>query len=128
MCRSRTSPHLVHLLKYASPTMTGFMGEVLFHLQGGGVFSLGIPKAFKDCGAVPFAYAELDSSDNVADVMLPGKGWATFNFPVGSNSSSVNYRNNLWLEKMGPSGGVTNLILHYPDGASASYSVLDSSD
>jgi YD repeat-containing protein len=60
--------------------------------------------------------------------MLPAGGWAPFTFAVGSTRSSVNYQHNFWLEKILTSGAVTSLILHYPDGAQATYGVYDKSD
>jgi YD repeat-containing protein len=57
--------------------------------------------------------------------MMPAGGWATFNFPTNSATSSVNYRNDTWLEKQGPTGGITNLVLHFPNGSTGSYGVLD---
>lgn len=75
-----------------------------------------------------FSYAELSTDEYKADLLMPGGGWATFNFATNSNISSVNYRHNLTLEKAGPTGGVTNLILHYPDGSQANYGVSDTSN
>ncbi len=74
------------------------------------------------------SFGELSSDESTVDLMLPAGGWATFTFPTGSNTSSVNYRHNLWLEKQGPAGAVTSLLLHYPDGSQASYATADKSD
>lgn len=71
------------------------------------------------------SYAELDDAEATVDLMMPGGGWATFAFPTNSAASTANYRNNTWLEKQGPSGGVTNLLLHFPDGSVYAYGVLD---
>ena len=60
--------------------------------------------------------------------MLPEGNWATFTFPPGSSISGVNYLNNLWLEKVGSSGNITSLILHYPDGPQSTYGVRDTSN
>ena len=73
------------------------------------------------------SFAELDDAEATVDLMMPAGGWATFVFPTNSAASSANYRNNTWLEKQGPSGGVTNLLLHFPDGSIATYGVLDTS-
>src|SRR5262249_16861818 len=59
------------------------------------------------------SFAELASGDATVDLMLPAGGWATFTFPAGSTKSSINYQHNTWLEQFGPSGGVTNLVLHF---------------
>jgi RHS repeat-associated protein len=74
------------------------------------------------------SFAELDSAESKVDLMLPAGGWATFTFPANSAVSDVNYLHNLTLEKLGPSGGITNLTLHYTDGSSAIYDVADKSD
>ena len=71
------------------------------------------------------SFADMDSSENTVDLMLPAGNWATFSFPTGSSISGVNYRNNTWLEKAGSSGNVTSLILHYPDGAQSTYGARD---
>lgn len=74
------------------------------------------------------SFAELATGDATVDLMLPAGGWATFNFPSGSNLSTNNYLHNLVLEKQGPSGGITNLVLHYQDGSLCSYGSYDKSD
>lgn len=71
------------------------------------------------------SFADLDSSEAQVDLMLPAGGWATFDFPTGSSVSDVNYLNNLFLEKLGPSGAITNLVLHYSDGSQATYATVD---
>jgi len=73
------------------------------------------------------SFAELDSSKDKVDLMLPGGGWATFNFQSGSSLSDVNYRHNLALEKVG-TPTVTSLVLRYPDGAQTTYGLVDTSD
>src|SRR5206468_4631817 len=75
------------------------------------------------------SFAELDTSEATVEVMLPTGSWATFTFQANSSASDVNYRHNLTAEKQGPSpGGVTNIVLHYPDGSQAAYSVYDGTD
>jgi RHS repeat-associated protein len=74
------------------------------------------------------SFAELSTDESTVDLMLPAGGWAAFTFPSGSTRSSVDFLHNYWLEKFGPSGGITNLILHYPDGSQTSYGVYDKSD
>jgi hypothetical protein len=76
------------------------------------------------------SFAELSSDGYEVDLMLPAGGWALFAFTNSSTVSTVNYQQNLWLEKQGPSAGsspagVTNLVLHYPDGSQTSYGVED---
>ena len=71
------------------------------------------------------SFAELDSSENIVDLKLPAGTWATFTFPTNSNTSAINYRNNMWLEKIGTSSNITSLQLHYPDGPIATYAVSD---
>jgi YD repeat-containing protein len=71
------------------------------------------------------SFAELSSDESTVDLMAPAGGWATFSFPTNSNISSINYRKNLWLEKQGPAGGITNLILHRPNGSQTAYEVSD---
>jgi RHS repeat-associated protein len=71
------------------------------------------------------SFVELSQDESMAELMLPAGAWATFNFPSNSNISSINYRNNLWLEKQGPTGGVTNMVLHYKDGSQTAYAVSD---
>jgi RHS repeat-associated protein len=73
------------------------------------------------------SFAEFNNSENIADLMMPGGGWATFTFPTNSNVSNVNYRHNLSLEKVGSPGAVTSLILHDLDGSQTTYAVLDNS-
>jgi YD repeat-containing protein len=74
------------------------------------------------------SFAELSAGDATVDLMLPAGGWATFSFPSGSNLSTKNFLHNLVLEKQGPSGGITNLVLHYPDGSLCNYGVYDKSN
>ena len=44
------------------------------------------------------SFAELDSSENVVELMLPASGWATFTFS-GGTTSDMNYKHNLTLKK-----------------------------
>jgi RHS repeat-associated protein len=74
------------------------------------------------------SFGELSAGDATVDLMLPAGGWATFNFPTGSNLSTNNFLHNLVLEKQGPAGGITNLVLHLADGSTSSYGVYDKSD
>jgi hypothetical protein len=74
------------------------------------------------------SFGELSTGDAEVDLMLPAGGWATFDFPSGSTLSTNSFLHNLVLEKQGPSGGITNLILHYQDGSSLAYGVYDKSD
>lgn len=76
------------------------------------------------------SFAELSTDGYTVDLMLPGRGWAAFTFASGATNSSINYQNNVWLEKQGPGAGtsssaVTNLILHYSNGSQISYGVKD---
>ena len=73
------------------------------------------------------SFAELDDAEATVDLMMPAGGWATFNFPSGSATSSANYRNDTWLEKQGSTGSITNLVLHFPDGSTSTYGVVDTS-
>lgn len=79
------------------------------------------------------SFADQTSDGSEIDLMLPAGGWVIFDFPANSAYSSLNYRQNLWLEKQGPNAGsnpgaVTNLVLHYRDGSQISYGLVDTSD
>lgn len=73
------------------------------------------------------SFAELSLDESTVDLMLPAGGWATFNFPSGSNLSSVNYRHSDILEKVGSPGSITSLILHHTDGSQDTYGLRDNS-
>ncbi|HEV2394899.1 MAG TPA: cysteine peptidase family C39 domain-containing protein, partial [Verrucomicrobiae bacterium] len=75
-----------------------------------------------------FSFVELSSDEYTADLMLPTGAWATFDFASGSSISSINYWHQIYLEKQGPAGAITNLVLHFPNGSQASYGLEDSSD
>jgi hypothetical protein len=90
--------------------------------------SFGTPGAQWDCAW--FSFAELSSDGYLANVMLPGGGWTMCAFTNNSTYSSINYHDNLWLEKQGPNAGlypnsVTNLVLHFRDGSVINYGLED---
>jgi RHS repeat-associated protein len=70
-----------------------------------------------------FSFGELDLTEDTADMMLPGGGWATFIFQSNSSISDINYRHAFTLEKVGSPGEITSLILHKPDGSYDTYGV-----
>jgi hypothetical protein len=74
------------------------------------------------------SYCQLESSENTAALKLPEGGWVSFNFPTGSNVSDREYHRNLWAEKFGTSGDITNIVVHYPDGSQAIYGLRDDTD
>jgi hypothetical protein len=73
-----------------------------------------------------FAFAELANGDGTLEVSMPGGGWATFSFQAGSDVSDMEYFRNIWAEKMGPAGGVTNIVVHVLDGSTYIYGLNDS--
>jgi hypothetical protein len=71
-----------------------------------------------------FSYAELDTSQNTAELMLPAGTWTEFDFPTGSSVSSANYYHNMWLEKLYQSSTLIGLRLYEPNGGYAEYTNL----
>lgn len=67
-----------------------------------------------------FSWAELDSSGNSAEVLLPAGGFALFTFS-GSTNSVVNYRGNWILQKVMSSGTVASMKLISPSGKVIEY-------
>ncbi|SPE60028.1 putative YD repeat protein [Verrucomicrobia bacterium] len=72
------------------------------------------------------SFAELADGEAIVELMMPAGGWTTFTFPSNCNASTINFRNNTWLELQGPTGARTNLVLHNPDGSTLTYGILDS--
>src|SRR5438128_3229770 len=56
--------------------------------------------------------------------MLPAGTWTEFDFPIGSNVSSVNYYHDMWLEKLYQSSTLIGLRLYEPEGGYAEYTNL----
>ncbi len=71
------------------------------------------------------SFAEIDTSENQVEIMLPAGGWATFDFDAGNNWSRLHYRHNLRVQKEGVPGAITNLILHFDDGSTIAYGLSD---